>query len=388
MYCKTRSLFHIILVATVLFGCAVVDYLPGSPSAVAKGYISQGRASEKAGNWVEATRYYKLALTVEPQNKQIADSLKRVEAKRLKLAEAHYRLGLKYLAQGKYRDGKQQFLTTLRYWPQHKGAREKLQSQTQIKTKRYILHTVQKGETISIISINYYNDPKHFQTIARFNNLPDATNVRVGKELKIPEIDGVPFLVPEGSPEFTTHGQAVDRQLTTPDLEQGEAQQTEEIRADAQAFDNMVANYRDAGLELYHEKKYDEAVIEFKKVVNADPQDFKTQEYLFKAHFSSAQDLLKEKQYQAADKQLQACLDFRTDCLQCRPLIKQCEDTYKELHYQLGIQYFGEEKLENAINEWQLVKKLDPHYKRVEENIRRAERISTKIQQLKEESKP
>jgi tetratricopeptide (TPR) repeat protein len=387
MYCKTRSLFHLILVATVLFGCAVVDYLPGSPSAVAKGYLSQGRASEKAGNWVEAARYYRLALTVEPQNKQITESLKRVEEKRLKLAEAHYRKGLAYLNQGKYSDGQRQFLTALRYWPQHKGAREKLHSRTQIKTKRYILHTVQKGETISIISKKYYDDPMQFQTIARFNNLPDATTVRVGKELKIPEIDGVPFLVPEGTPEITTDGQAIERQLATPDSEQREAQQTEDAQADVEAFDNMVANYRDAGLELFQEKKYDEAVIEFKKVVNADPQDFETQEYLFKAHLSSAQDLLKEKQYQAADKQLQACLDFRTDCLQCLPLIKQCEDSYKELHYQLGIQYFGEEKLENAINEWQLVTKYDPHYKQVAENIRRAEKIHTKIQQLKKDSK-
>ena len=146
MYCKTRSLFHLTFVATVLFGCAGIDYLPGSPSAVAKGYISQARASEKAGNWVEAARYYRLALTVEPQNKQIAESLKRVEAKRLKLAEAHYRKGLAYLKQGKYSDGRRQFLTTLRYWPQHKGAREKLQPRNQIKTKRYILHTVQKGD--------------------------------------------------------------------------------------------------------------------------------------------------------------------------------------------------------------------------------------------------
>jgi tetratricopeptide (TPR) repeat protein len=361
---------------------------PDSPIAVAKGYLSQGRVSEAAGNWVEATRYYKLALTVEPQNTQIADSLKRVEAKRLKLAETHYRKGLGYLAQGKYRDGQRQFLAALRYWPQHKGALEKLQSRTQIKTKRYILHTVQKGETISIISKNYYNDSKHFQIVARFNNLPDATAIQTGKELKIPEIEGVPFLVPEGTPEITSDSQITDRQLTNRGWEYQEAQQTEEVQADAKAFDNMVANYRDAGLELFHEKKYDEAIVEFKKVVNADPQDFKTQKYLFKAHFSSAQDLLKEKQYHAADKRLQACLDFRTDCLECLPLIKQCEDSYKELHYQLGIQYFGEEKLDNAISEWQLVKKLDSHYKQVQENIRRAEKISTKIQQLKKESKP
>jgi tetratricopeptide (TPR) repeat protein len=388
MCCKAQSLFHLILAATVLYSCAIIDKLPGSPSAVAKGYLSQGRASENAGDWVEAARYYKLALTIEPQNTQIADNLKRVQAKRLELAEAHYRKGLAYLKQGKYSDGQRQFLTTLRYWPQHKAALEKLQPRTQIKTKRYILHTVQKGETISIISKKYYDDPMQFQTIARFNNLPDATTIRVGKALKIPEIDGRPFLVPEGTPEITTDDQAMDRQLTTRDGEYREAQQTEEIQADAKAFDNMVANYRDAGLQLFQEKKYDEAAIEFKKVVNADPQDFKTQEYLFKAHFSSAQDLLKEKQYQAADKQLMACLDFRTDCLQCLPLIKQCEDSYKELHYQLGIQYFGEEKLENAINEWQLVKKYDPHYKQVAENIRRAERIHTKIQQLKKDGKP
>ena len=388
MYGKALILHCIILSVSVLFSCAVIDKLPYSFSAGERDYLSQGRASENAGDWVAAARYYKLALTVEPQNKQIAGSLKRVQAKRLKLAETHYRKGLRYLNQGKYKDGQRQFLTTLRYWPQHKGALEKLQSRSQIKTKRYILHTVQKGETLSIISKAYYDDPMHFQTIAKFNNLADATTIQPGKELKIPEIDGVNFLVPEGTSEIRTSAQIIGGQLKSSDWEYREAQLTEEDQADARAFDNMVANYRDAGLELFREKKYDEAVIEFRKVVNAAPQDFKTQEYLFKAHLSSAQDLVKRKQYQAADKQLQACMEFRTDCLQCLPLIKQCEDAYKELHYQLGIQYFGEEKLENAINEWQLVKKLDPQYRQVEENIRRAEKIHTKIQQLKKDNIP
>jgi len=387
MSCKTRSPIHLILVATVLFGCAIIEKQLQSFNSVANGYLSQGRASEAAGDWVAAARYYKLALTIEPQNKQTADSLKRVEAKRLEVAEAHYRKGLGYLAQGKYKYGQQQFLAALRYWPQHKGALEKLQPRTRIKTKRYILHTVKKGETISIISKNYYNDTKHFQTIARFNNLPDATTIQVGKELKIPEIEGLPFLVPEGTPVITTDSRPMDGQLSIRDWEHREAQQSEEVQANARAFDKMVASYRDAGLELFNEKKYDEAVIEFNKVVNADPQDFKTQAYLLEAQFNSAQDLLKDRDYHAADKRLQACLDFRTDCLQCLPLIKQCEDAYKELHYQLGIQYFGEQKLENAISEWQLVNKLDPHYKQVDENIRKAEKIYRKIQQLKKESK-
>lgn len=384
---KIRILFNLFVAATVLFGCAVVAKQADSPAGMANAYLSQGRASEKAGKWVDASRYYKLALTVEPQNKSVAESLKRLEEKRLKIADVHYRKGLQYLNQGKYRDGQRQFLTTLRYWPQHKGALEKLQSRTQIKAKRYVVHTVQKGETVSMISKKYYNDPKRFQTIARFNNLPDATTIQVGKELKIPEIEGVSFLVPEGTAEITADAKVMDGQLAIRDWEYEQAQKTEEAQGDAKDFDNMVAGYRDAGLELYQEKKYDEAIVEFKKVVNADPQDLKTQEYLFKAHLSSAQILLQEKDYHAADKRLQACLGSKSDCLQCRTVIKQCEDSYKELHYQLGIQYFGKEKLESAIQEWKLVKKLDPNYKQVEENIRKAEKISTKIQQLKEESK-
>ena len=113
MCCKTRSSFYLILIATVLFGCAVIEKQLQIPNAAAKGYLSKGRASENAGNWVEAARYYNLALAVDPQNKQIADSLKRVQAKRLKLAEVHYREGLRNLAQGKYRDGERQFLAAL-----------------------------------------------------------------------------------------------------------------------------------------------------------------------------------------------------------------------------------------------------------------------------------
>ena len=387
MRSKTRILFKFIVVAAVLAGCAGVVRQPDSPADVAQGYLAQGRASEKAGKWVDASRYYKLALTIEPQNRAIADSVKRVDAMRIKIADVHYRKGLQFLKQGKYSDGQRQFLTALRYWPQHKAALEQLQSRTQIKAKRFIVHIVQKGETVSIISKKYYNDPKQFQTIARFNNLPDATTIQVGKELKIPEIEGLPFLVPEGSSEITADAKIMDGQLTIRDWEYEQEQKTKEIQEDAKAFDNMVAGYRDAGIELFQEKKYDEAIIEFKKVVNADPQDFETQEYIYKAHLNSARSLLEAKDYHAADRRLQACLDFKSDCQQCRTIIQQCENSYKELHYQLGIQYFGEEKLENAINEWKLVKKLDPNYKQVEENIRRAEKISNKIRQLKEESK-
>ena len=374
------------LVIVFLAGCAGMGKKSGSSAQMAEEYLAGGQARENSGDWIGASRDYKLALTVDSQNTQAAEGLRRVEAKRQKSAETHYQKGLALLTQGKYRDGRREFLATLRLWPQHQGALEKLKTRTKIKTKRYVLHTVQEGETISMISKKYYDDIKYFQTIARFNNLPDATTIQLGKDLKIPEIEGVPFRVAEGTPEFKTEGQATDDQLTISEWEYQEAQQAEAVQMAAKAYDDQVASYRDAGLELYGEKQYDEAILEFRKVVNANPDDLQALEYLYSAHYNSAQNLLKAKQYQAADRQLQACLAFRSDCAQCPALIEKCEASYKELHYQLGIQYFGEEKPEAAIQEWQLVKNLDPNYKQVEQNIQKAQKISTKIQELKKES--
>jgi tetratricopeptide (TPR) repeat protein len=385
MFWKYWRFFLPMLVIVFLTNCAGMGDISSTSSEMAERYLAEGQTLENNGDWVGASRNYKLALTVDPQNTLAADGVQRAELGRQQSAEAHYQKGLELLKQGKYRDGRREFLASLRFWPQHQGALERLRTRTKIKADRYILHTVQEGETISTISKKYYDDIKHFQTIAKFNNLPDATTIQLGKELKIPKIEGVPFLVSAGTEEFKT--EAMADQLSISDWEYQEAQQAEAAQLAAKAYDDQVASYRNAGLELYREEQYDEAVIEFRKVVNADPNDQKAQEYLYRAHYSSAQNLLREKQYQAADRQLQACLAFRSDCAECPSLIKKCEASYKELHYQLGIQYFGEEKPEAAIQEWQLVKKLDPNYKQVEQNIKKAQKIATKIQQLKKENK-
>ncbi|NIP22657.1 MAG: LysM peptidoglycan-binding domain-containing protein, partial [Phycisphaerae bacterium] len=64
-----------------------------------------------------------------------------------------------------------------------------------IAVKRYIMHTVQPEESLSKLAMEYYGDYSKFHVIAQFNNLEDGTSVRVGQELKIPEIEGVPFQV-------------------------------------------------------------------------------------------------------------------------------------------------------------------------------------------------
>jgi hypothetical protein len=58
---------------------------------------------------------------------------------------------------------------------------------------------------------------------------------------------------------------------------------------------------------------------------------------------------------------------------------------YKEIHYKRGIQFFGEEKPEEAIREWELVRALDPNYKQVKRYIEQATKISNRIKELKKQ---
>ncbi len=60
--------------------------------------------------------------------------------------------------------------------------------------KRFIIHTVQPEESLSKLAKMYYGDLSKFDLIAKFNSIEDGTSLKVGQELKIPEVEGLPFL--------------------------------------------------------------------------------------------------------------------------------------------------------------------------------------------------
>ena len=97
--------------------------------------------------------------------------------------------------------------------------------------KRYVLHTVKPGESLSKIAGTYYGDFKQYDVIAKFNGLPSATSISVGQELKIPETAETPLIA--GDPIETA---------PLPTVSQKEASPTEDV------IDNgdMTGNYRDS----------------------------------------------------------------------------------------------------------------------------------------------
>jgi tetratricopeptide (TPR) repeat protein len=350
-------------------------------------YVQTGREYEQAGELVSALRHYKLALTVSPLDQEADEGRRRVERELRNSAQHHYEAGLKLHKEGKYAHARHQFLIALRLWPDHENAAKMLITRKRIQIKRYIVHTIQPGQNLSKLAEIYYGDYRKFQLIAEYNNIMDATQVRVGQEIKVPEVEGVAFKGHEEfiKPERTETG---DLELWEWDQYALEKQGAVEKTAAAKKRDELldqVASYREDGVELFMLGYYQEAIDSFNKVLNVSPWDDVAREYACKSYMRQGMLLFESKDYLAARDEFETCLRYKADCQECVDYLEKSKISYKEEHYKQGIQFFDKEQLTEAIREWNLVWGVDPNYKRVDYLITKAKTILKNIQELRKE---
>ena len=455
------GLIGIIVVLALAVGCAGMG--KKSPAQLAEEYTAKARAYEEQGEMVEALEQYKLVLTVDPEN-QLAKAKNATIGQELNSkAEEHYQIGLKFYNQGQYREANQEFLTALRYNPEHPEAKEKLTAtKDEIEqVTRYIVHILQPDETISTLADKYYGDYRKFHLIAEYNELEDATKVTVGQEIKIPVIEGMPIIADRASIQTETGEPAesmpgeiitvkgyiihkvqseetlsklaqkyygdltkyhviakfndledgvpvrVGQELKIPEVEglpflaEGSAKVAsvpppkpavkEEAKKPPKAaapkkpltVEDQIANYRELGFELYNKKKYGDAIAEFNKVLMARPNDAMAREYLGKSHFQQGLVLFGKEDYLVARDEFEASLKYDKNCDKCEKNIRKSEDAYKEVHYNKGLAYFGDQKLPEAIAEWETVSELDPEYKDVKKNLTKAKNLNERLESIK-----
>jgi len=353
----------------------------------------------------------------------------------------------------------------------------------------FVVHTVQPGQSISKLAQMYYGDYRQFHLIARFNKMDDATQVRAGDKIKIPRVAGLPFNPPAGRADLKpgTTTDTVATQRKSPPIAPLPEPAPEPIPAQAEApsplqpeepipapvnGDEQVLAYRDAGIALYNKGRYEDAIFELNKAIEAMPQDAKTRSYLSKAYFESGKSLYDHKEFDsaqeafqsalqfdpqckecqgfldksrlapylpyrekgiemynrndfdqaitafnqyllaqpgdndtrvylgksyfqkalvdynrgdflAAKKGFEAALQFDSQCEKCASYIKQSLESDKESHYNKGATYYGQQQLENAIDEWQMVYDLDPQYKDVDRRLKKARDLKEKLEAIK-----
>jgi len=350
--------------------------------------LQKAAECESKGEWVEALRAYKIALTVSPANPKALDGRTQMEARLKNLAEEQYRVGQDLQKQGKFAEARRHFLTALRLRPDHPDALRTLTSKKRLPSEEYILHTLKPGESLSKLAMLYYGDPAKFTLIARYNQITDAHLVQVGQEIRVPLLAD---LEAESSRDKTAELEAEETRApqgywdwSSIDSELAERRMPSEATK-AEAADQIVS-YRELGIELFKEGRYEEALFEFNKVLCVCTDDQTAMDYACRASFELGLVLFQMKDYLAAREHFLVSLKYKSDCGQCRAYMKESEELYKELHYKRGIEFYGKEQLSEAIKAWEMVQKLDPTYKRVDYYIRKAKEIQKKLEELKQET--
>jgi tetratricopeptide (TPR) repeat protein len=463
---KTKAgIIGVFLMLAIVAGCG--KPATKSPQQLANEYTAKAQEYETNGDLVEALEQYKLALTVDPHNQLAKEKSTTIEQDLHKIAEERYQTGQAFYKNGQYGEARKEFLTALRYYPEHPEAKKMLAVQKELEqVNKYILHTLQVDESISTLAERYYGDYKKFHLIAQYNDLEDATKVRVGQEIKIPVIEGMPIIADPSEirtdsvetpkamqgkiitvKSFITHtvqpgeslsklaqvyygdykkfdliakfndieditGVRVGQEIKIPEVDgvpfsaEIKAEQKIEatipkdlsvtteipekeklaepkIEVGTVTVEDQATNYRDLGMELYNGKNYKDAIIEFQKVLNVKPGDKVAINYLSLAYFEKGVNSFKKEDYTQAIKEFESSRQYNKDCEKCEAYIKKSEDTFKDVHYRKGLAYYREEKLADAIHEWELVYNMDPKYKDVDNNLIQARKLLERLEAIK-----
>lgn len=317
----------LVLITLLLSGCVYPTGAAKPNPVLADQYLKKGKMLEIKGHLTEALEQYKLVLTVDPNNALAALRIKKLTRIFTSLADKHFQLGAKYYKQKKYGLARNNLLTALKYQPNHQKAYK-------------ILITMQPA------GIHSY--AKHIFQKDRKTAAPAARSLQSDKKEPQP-------------------ARPLTEQTILP-----------ELKSEKQAL-----AYRDAGIELYNNKKFQDAILELNKAVAATPDDHLTRAYLAKAHFQKAQIDYNKGDFWTAKKGFESALEYDSQCEKCTARIHQSLESYKETHYNKGVVYYAKQLLVQAINEWEMVHELDPGYKDVEQKLHKARTLLKKLKIIK-----
>jgi tetratricopeptide (TPR) repeat protein len=429
------SVVPLLIATAFLAACVSTGLKTQKPDPkLAAQYITQAQQLEEQGDLTGALEQYKLALTVDPQNAPAEENRARLHQKLMQLADERYQLGMKYHSQGKYSLARKEFLTALKFNPDHPDAPKMLVSRKPDEVPKYTFHVVKPGESLSMIAKTYYGDYRKWDTIARFNKLEDATKVTPGQRLMIPELGGValPIMPGQGAQDtdsyvlhtigpgesisrlaqlyygdyklfhaiaqyngmedatrvsvgqkikipklagvpFTPPGERPRPVVETPVMEKVPTPvPVPETAAPEHNGDEQIRAYRDTGIALYNEGKYEDAVFELNKAVEAAPDDDQTTAYLAKAYFEAGKEQFDQQDYLAAQESFESALHYDPKCAQCQANIDKSKLGPLLAYRSRGIDYFNQDNFQSAIGEFEQFLKERPQDKEIRAYISRA----------------
>jgi len=141
------------------------------------------------------------------------------------------------------------------------------------------------------------------------------------------------------------------------------------------AEDYETVSYMDAAISFYEEGDYTSAIRELQKVRTRYPRDPEITRYLNLSWYNLGISSFNKKDY---FKALDLFSNVKSDFERVNEYVKKCRQELKknaENLYKDGLKFYREQKLQEAINKWNLVLKIDSGHQKAREYIEKATKL-------------
>ena len=367
-----------------LGGCAALTSStpsePGAgPAAVARDPLAarhrqQAETLERDGQLRRAAEEWKIALAIAPGDAGARESLRALQARIDQVVAERLDEGRRALARGVHVEARRKFLAALALDPSNRAAFDALQSDT--REVEFITHTVRAGDTLTGLAQRYYGDRSRGEVIWETNQLPPNPRLAAGTTLKIPEIPGVPFV----HPEARRPAPAVAA-IPTPDVPRPGPTTGPAAPPTKEEFTPEVNPLLAEAREALERSDYPDAIATVDKFLGGKPGDREGLTLKKQALYGQAKSQMGARQYPESIQSLNQLARLQPDYEDAPALLRLARTRIIEQHYTLGVRYYREEKLREAIAEWRVVLEMDPGNANARRNIDQAERLLRGLEQ-------
>ena len=345
---------------------------PDPRELLAAGHREQARALEQSGDLRRALDEWKIALTIGPDDAATRESKKALEGRIERAVTEKIEAGRAALARGVQAEARRQFLAALALDPGNRAAFTALQ--TEAREVAFLTYTVRQGDTLQSLAQRYYGDRSRSEVIWETNQLPPNPRLTAGMTLKIPEIPGVPFVQPETRRPTPPPG------ATPPAAGTAKAEPAPAPKEEAPPEINpLLADAREA----LERNDYADAVAGADKLLASNPGNRDAMTLKKQALYQQGRTQLAGRQYDASYRALTQLAKLQPDYEDSSSLLKQARTRAIDQHYSQGVRLYREEKLAEAVSEWQIVLEMDPQHPNARRNIDQAERLLKALEEHK-----
>jgi tetratricopeptide (TPR) repeat protein len=209
------------------------------------------------------------------------------------------------------------------------------------------------------------------------NQLPPNPRLSAGTILKIPEIPGVPFVLPELRPRPPADPVARP-DVARPDVV---APETTTRAGETVEINPLLVGAREA----LEKGEYQVALADVDRVLSGNAQNPDAAELKKAVLYGLGKSQLGQRKYDESARTLTQLARLAPNYQDSPTLLKQARERAAQQHYAQGLQLYREEKLEEAVSQWKAVLEYEPEHANAKKNIEQAERLLRSLQQRQQQ---